>query len=287
MPVSRPTMPFPEQALSPRDFAFLSRLVYDRSRICLGPEHRPLVASRLAGHLRSLGCAGFSDYCAILDAPTGTDEIEFLIDMVTTNHTHFFRERAHFELLAGHLLPTLGPRAATAGRPLRIWSAAAASGEEPYSLAIVMAEFARRHPLPAWRVFASDISRRMVERCRLGIYEAGKVALPTADLLPRYFRRGFGPREGYYRVRPEIRRAVTVEAVNLFQDPYPVPEALDVVFCRNVMIYFDAPSRAQLVGRLFEQLAPGGYLVIGHTESLLDLRHPFSQLSPSVYTRPL
>ena len=286
MPVTRATMPCPEPTLCDRDFAFLARLVYDRSRICLGPEHLPLVASRLARHVRSLGCGGFTEYCALLDAPTGSDEIEFLIDMITTNHTRFFREPAHFELLAGQLLPTLAPRVATASRPLRIWSAAAASGEEPYSVAIVLAEFARTHALPAWQVFASDISRRMVERCRLGIYEAGRVALPAADLLPRYFRRGFGPREGYYRVRPEIRRSVTVETVNLFQDPYPVPGSLDVVFCRNVMIYFDAPSRAQLVGRLFEQLTPGGYLVIGHTESLLELRHPFRQLAPSVYTRP-
>jgi chemotaxis protein methyltransferase CheR len=172
------------------------------------------------------------------------------------------------------------------GRPLQVWSAAAASGEEPYSLAIAIAEFARAQPLPGWRVYASDISRRMVDRCRLGIYEAGKVELPAAEWLPRYFRRGFGPREGYYRVKPAVRRAVTVEAANLFQNSYPVPADLDIVFCRNVMIYFDAPSRAHLVNRLFEQLAPGGYFVIGHTESLLALRHRFRQIRPSVFMRP-
>jgi chemotaxis protein methyltransferase CheR len=279
-------MPSPDLALSPRDFDFLSRLVYDRSRICLGPEKQPLVAGRLARRLRSLGCAGFADYCARLAAPGGADEIDVVIDLITTNHTHFFREREHFEILSRQLLPTLAARASKDGRPLQVWSAAAASGEEPYSLAIAIAEFARAQPLPGWRVYASDISRRMVDRCRLGIYEAGKVELPAAEWLPRYFRRGFGPREGYYRVKPAVRRAVTVEAANLFQNSYPVPADLDIVFCRNVMIYFDAPSRAHLVNRLFEQLAPGGYFVIGHTESLLALRHRFRQIRPSVFMRP-
>jgi chemotaxis protein methyltransferase CheR len=279
-------MPSPDLALSPRDFDFLSRLVYDRSRICLGPEKQPLVAGRLARRLRSLGCAGFADYCARLAAPGGADEIDVVIDLITTNHTHFFREREHFEILSRPLLPAPAARASKDGRPLQVWSAAAASGEEPYSLAIAIAEFARAQPLPGWRVYASDISRRMVDRCRLGIYEAGKVELPAAEWLPRYFRRGFGPREGYYRVKPAVRRAVTVEAANLFQNSYPVPADLDIVFCRNVMIYFDAPSRAHLVNRLFEQLAPGGYFVIGHTESLLALRHRFRQIRPSVFMRP-
>lgn len=278
-------MPTPDLALSSRDFEFLARLVYDRSRICLGPEKQPLVAGRLTRHLRSLGCTGFADYCARLATPDGADEIDVVIDLITTNHTHFFREREHFQLLSQELLPNLAARSSP-GRTLRLWSAAAASGEEPYSLAIALAEFARSQPLPSWRVYASDISRRMVDRCRLGIYEAGKVELPSADMLPRYFRRGFGPREGYYRVRPEIRRSVTVEAANLFQESYPVPANLDIVFCRNVMIYFDATSRTQLVNRLYEQLAPGGYLVIGHAESLLGLRHRFSQIRSSVFTRP-
>jgi chemotaxis protein methyltransferase CheR len=279
-------MPSPDLELSARDFEFLSRLVYDRSRICLGPEKRSLAAGRLTRHLRSLGCEGFAAYCALLSTPAGADEIDVLIDLITTNHTHFFREREHFEILSRQLLPALAARASKDGRPLQVWSAAAASGEEPYSLAIAIAEFARAQPLPGWRVYASDISRRMVDRCRLGIYEAGKVELPAAEWLPRYFRRGFGPREGYYRVKPAVRRAVTVEAANLFQNSYPVPADLDIVFCRNVMIYFDAPSRAHLVNRLFEQLAPGGYFVIGHTESLLALRHRFRQIRPSVFMRP-
>lgn len=279
-------MKFSEADLSAATFAFLARLVYDHSRIRLGPDKRALVAARLARHLEKRGCASFDHYCELLRRPEAADEIGTLIDLVSTNHTHFFREPAHFEILARELLPNIAARAAAAGRPLSAWSAAAASGEEPYSIAIVMAEQARHVPGLAWQVYASDISRRMLDRCRLGIYDADKVKLTDAGLLPRYFRLGFGRREGCVRLKPEIRGRVAVEHVNLFQPAYPVPRELDVVFCRNVMIYFDAESRQELVGRLFDQLAPGGYLFVGHAESLLGLTHHFETARPGVYRRP-
>jgi chemotaxis protein methyltransferase CheR len=273
-----------EPPLTDRAYAFLTDLVYRRSRIRLGSDKRALVAGRLTGRLRDLGCASFDDYCSLLGSADG-DEAERLIDLVSTNHTHFFREPAHFEFLGAEVLPAMATRAATLKRPLRIWSAAAASGEEAYSLAIVLAEHLRGSPALAWEVWASDISRRMLDRCRLGVYEADRVRLPDEALLARYFRRGFGTREGLYRVKPELRRQVTTLAINLFQADYPVPHGLDVVFCRNVMIYFDEPSRQVLVKRLFEQLAPGGYLFVGHAESLLGLEHRFRQVRPAVYQR--
>jgi len=135
-------------------------------------------------------------------------------------------------------------------------------------------------------VHATDISRRMLDRCRSGIYEAEKVAVPDEQLLRRYFLRGFGEREGFYRVRPELRRLVHVQHVNLFQSDYPLPAGLDVIFCRNVMIYFDQPSRQELLDRLVPMLAPGGMLFVGHAESLLGLRHGLRTAWPSVYLRP-
>ena len=153
-------------------------------------------------------------------------------------------------------------------------------------MAIVLAEQARHQPGFAWEVHATDISRRMLDRCRLGIYAADKARLPDPGLLPRYSRKGIGSRAGCVRLKPEIRRQVRVEHVNLFQPDYPVPRGLDVVFCRNVMIYFDAESRQELVGRLFDQLAPGGYLFVGHAESLLGLTHRFETGRPGVYRRP-
>lgn len=273
--------------LSPHAYAFLADVVYRRSRIRLGPDRQAFVAGRLVNRLRDLGCASFDDYCQLLDASRGDDEAEQLIDLISTNHTHFFREPAHFEILARDVLPTVAPRAMTAGRGLRVWSAAAASGEEAYSIAIVLAEQPLSLLPHGWIVEASDISRRMLDRCRLGIYEAAKVNLPDPALLGRHFLRGFGEREGMYRVKPELRRQVNVTPINLFQERYPLPRGQDVIFCRNVMIYFDTESRQRLIERLFDQLSPGGFLFVGHSESLLGLRHGFRQTGPSVYERPL
>jgi len=272
--------------LSAQSYAFLADLIHERSRIQLGSDRQALVAGRLAQRLRNLRISTFDDYCALLESPAGAEEIESLIDLISTNHTHFFREPSHFEILSRHVLPRLAAGWTAARRPLQVWCAAASSGEEPYSLAVVLAEFCRTAtPLP-WRIHASDISRRMLDRCRAGIYEAEKVRLPHDDLLPRYFQRGFGERDGYYRVKPELRGSVAVQHVNLFQPSYPLPGDLDVIFCRNVMIYFDAASRQELIERLSAMLAPGGHLFIGHAESLMGLRHGLKSAWPSVYVRP-
>ncbi len=276
----------PEPQPDDRSYAFLADMIYRRSRIRLGPDKKALVAGRLGGRLRSLGLAGYDDYCRLLAGSGGEAEAERLIDLVATNHTHFFREPAHFEFLARELLPPLARRAAAEGRPLKVWSAAAASGEEAYSMAIVLAERDRAGPPVAWSIDASDISRRMLDRCRAGIYPADRVQLPEPAWLSRYFRRGFGEREGFYRVKPELRERLRVLPINLFQPSYPVATGQDVIFCRNVMIYFDEPSRQILVDRLHEQLAPGGHLFVGHAESLLGLKHRFRQVRPAVYERP-
>lgn len=274
----------PETQLSPRAYAFLATLVHGRSRIQLGPDRQALVAGRLAGRLRELGLAGYDDYCRLLESSAAEEEVERLIEIIATNHTHFFREPAHFDVLAREVLPRLAVERRGAG-PLAVWSAAASSGEEPYTLAIVLAEFAAAHPGLAWRVHASDISRRMLDRCRTAIYEAEKVSLPDERLLRRHFLRGFGEREGFYRVKPELRGRVSVEHVNLFQAAYPLAPGLDVIFCRNVMIYFDPASRQELLDRLAAMLAPGGYLFVGHAESLLGLEHALESVWPSVYRR--
>lgn len=279
-------MDFPADAkLSEQAYEYLAALVYERSRIRLGFDKQSLVSGRLGQRLRTLGLNSYEDYCDLLRSAGGEDEIGELIDLISTNHTHFFREPAHFDVLQRHVLPELMGRMGVMPRPLRVWSAAASSGEEVYSLAIALAEFARARSACTWQIDASDISRRMLDRCRRGIYAAERVELPSADLLPRYFQRGHGEREGYYRVKPELRRTVAVHHINLFQPMYPLARGHDVIFCRNVMIYFDAPSRELLVQRLTEHLAPGGYLFVGHSESLIGLRHSLKAVWPSVYCR--
>jgi chemotaxis protein methyltransferase CheR len=279
-------MTAPDPPLSPKAYAFLADLVYDRSRIRLGPDRQAFVAGRLTSRLRELGCRSFEEYCSRLTLPRADDEAERVIDLVSTNHTHFFREPDHFNHLVRAVLPAAVGRAAAAGRPVRVWCAAAASGEEAYSLAIVLAESERLHSGSRWELTASDISRRMLDRCRAGIYEAERVQLPDPAWLPRYFRRGFGEREGQYRIKPALRARLSVKAINLFQASYPLPAEQDAIFCRNVMIYFDEASRQTLVARMFDQLAGGGQLFVGHAESLLGLRHRFRQVGPAVYERP-
>ena len=269
-----------EMPISPTAFAFLADLVYRRSRIRLGPDKQSFVSGRLGGHLRAIDCSSFDANCRLLDSPAGADEIGVVIDLLSTNHTQFFREPDHFDFLAREVLPR------AAARPLRVWCAAAASGEEAYSLAIVLAEHFAGSAADDWTLVASDISRRMLDRCRRAIYAADQVRLPDAGMLPRHFRRGFGEWEGYYRVKPALRRRVAIEHVNLFQAAYPWPAGFEVIFCRNVMIYFDAESRQALVERLFEQLTPGGHLFVGHAEGLQGLRHRFRAAAPGVYERP-
>lgn len=275
-----PTMTVPQPQLSASAYAFLADLVYRRSRIRLGSDKQAFVSGRLDGRLRAAGCAGYEAYCRLLDSPAGEDEVGALIDLISTNHTQFFREPEHFDLLARQVLPRV------AGRPVRVWCAAAASGEEAYSLAIVLAEHFRDAGEEAWTLVASDISRRMLDRCRRGIYESSAVKCPDPALIRRYFRRGFGEWEGFSRVKPALRARVRVEHVNLFQAAYPWPAGIDVIFCRNVMIYFDAESRQALTERLFDQLAPGGLLFVGHAEGLVGLRHRFRPVAPGVYQRP-
>jgi len=283
----RTTMLFPHEAhLSATAYDFLANLVYERSRIRLGPDRQTLVTGRLRQRVQSLGMADYEEYCALLKSPEGADEVDSLIDLISTNHTHFFREASHFDLLTRQLLPGLADRAVAGMRGLRFWCAACSSGEETYSLAIVLAEFCRQRPAVQWHIDASDISQRMLDRCQQGIYDGDKVSLPAAEFLERYFQRGFGERDGYYRVKSELRRHVSVRYVNLFQDVYPVPLAQDVIFCRNVMIYFDVASRKILVDRLTDQLAPGGVLFVGHSESLIGIRHRLKTIGPSVYMRP-
>ncbi len=271
--------------LSAEAYRTLVDLVYQHSRIHIGPDKKPMLANRLRKRLRALGLVSYDDYCAVLRSAQGPDEIEQLVDLIATNHTRFFREPEHFTTLTGRMLPELLPRLASQGDSLRVWSAAASSGEEPYSLAIVLAEFFREHPAVDWRVEASDISHRMLAEAERGIYPLDpRHALPP-ELLRRYFQRGVGAQDGTCRVKADLRKRVRFQRINLFQAEYPLPKNQHVIFCRNVMIYFDPPSRATLVHKLMRQLAPGGFLVIGHSESLMGIRHDLESVRQSVFRK--
>lgn len=272
--------------LSPQASRRLSELVYLHSRIRLGPDKQPMLANRLRRRLRVLGLASFDEYCARLQSPQGPDEIEHLVDLIATNHTGFFREPDHFAFLSERMLPALVPSLAAADAPLRVWSAAASSGEEPYTIAMVLADSLNASPSVSWQIEASDISRRMLEQAQQGIYRLDARHTLAPELLRRHFQRGVGIRAGTCRVKPELREHVRFQRINLFQPEYPIPRDQHVIFCRNVMIYFDPPSRGILVHKLTRHLARGGYLVIGHSESLLGVRHDLEPVRQSVFRKP-
>ena len=272
--------------LSGEAYQTLSGLVYQHSRIRLAPDKQPMLANRLRKRLRTLGLTSYDDYCEVLHSAQGPSEIEHLVDLISTNHTRFFREPSHFTFLTESILLQLVSHLSGKGDSLRIWSSAAASGEEPYTLAIVLAEYFGQQPSVDWQIEASDISHRMLEHAEQGIYPLdGGHALPP-ELLRRYFERGVRTREGTCRVKAGLREHIRFQRINLFQAEYPVAREQHVIFCRNVMIYFDPPSRATLVQKLTRHLAPGGFLFIGHSESLLGIRHDLQPVRQSVFRKP-
>ncbi|MEK0445391.1 MAG: hypothetical protein RLZZ399_712 [Verrucomicrobiota bacterium] len=274
----------PSTTLSSDCYAFLTRIVYEHSRIRLGPDKQPLVTGRLSKRLRELNLQSFEAYCELLRSPAGVAELSPLIDLISTNHTHFFREAGHLDFLRQTAVPEFVAKLG-AREPLRIWSAASSSGEEPYTIAIVLSEYFRTQPVHPWVIEGSDISTRILEHARNGIYSQDRVKLPDVQWLPRYFQKGSGDFEGYYRVKQSLRDLVKFHHLNLLQTPYPVATNQHVIFCRNVMIYFDQKTREELVEKLTNQLAPGGYLIVGHSESLLGIKHHLRSVKATIYKK--
>jgi len=269
--------------LSDADYEFLRRLIYEHSRINLGHDKRALVSARVAKRLRALKINSYHEYCQRLKLEPGNEELGHLVDVISTNHTHFFREEKHFDWLRSVQLPQwrLGHNE---NETFRAWSAASSSGEEPYTLAIVLAEFFGLEG--KWTIDATDISTRILDRAGQAIYDAEKLAPVRPELLRRYFQRGVGQWEGSFRVREALREHVRFQHLNLLQSQYPFSQRFQLIFCRNVMIYFDRPTQETLIGKLTEQLEPGGHLLVGHSESLSGIHHSLRQLQPAIYLKP-
>lgn len=266
--------------VSDENYEFLRKLVYDRSRIHLGSDKKALVTARVAKRLRALRLPDYDAYCALLKSPKGRDELTNLIDVISTNHTHFFRESRHFDFLRDIAIPQWRSRGQG---NFRVWSAACSSGEEPYTLAIVLNEAAGAEG--GWRIFATDISTRMLEIARAGIYSADRLSHILPERRPSYFQRGIGAWEGQFRVREFLRERVEFLHLNLLQSQYPFNTRFEAIFCRNVMIYFDRETQEALVQKLTQHLTPGGYLMVGHSESLNGIRHGLVPVQPALYQK--
>ncbi|MGF1476626.1 MAG: CheR family methyltransferase [Geminicoccaceae bacterium] len=264
------------------DFDFIRRWIKDRAGIVLADNKKPLVYGRLAKRVRALNLASFKDYCELIAGDAGRDEVNIALNALTTNKTSFFRESHHFDHLASTVLPA-ARRTSGAGRRLRIWSAGCSSGEEPYSIAMTL--LAELRDLPQWdaRILATDIDSNMVEHGRAGIY-----ATDAVQTIPDRFRRRAlqAGSEGGERCQmaDELRTLITFKQLNLLH-PWPMKGPFDVIFCRNVVIYFDKPTQMTLFDRYADILKPDGFLYIGHSESLFKVTARFELVGQSTYRK--
>ncbi len=272
--------------LADDDYDFLRRLIYERSRINLGTDKRVLVASRLAKRLRFLGLKNYHEYCELMRSPQGGEELQFLIDRISTNHTHFFREMKHFDFLEKKFLPAWRTSPAAKSGPLRVWSAASSTGEEPYTIAVHLAEHLAPATAGAWQIEATDISTRVLEIARRGIYESDRLKGISPEMLRKYFQKGLREWDGSFRVKDELRGRVEFHHLNLLEPPYPFQNNFHVIFCRNVMIYFDRATQEALVSHLTDRLFSGGCLLVGHSESLSGIDHSLQLVQPATYLKP-
>ena len=273
-----------DETISGKDYARLCKLIYAEAGIHLGTERKTMLEVRIKRRLKILNLQSYGEYCDYLFGQEGLkDEIVHLIDVVTTNKTDFFREPGHFDFLVEKALPELSER--LAGRQFTIWSAGCSSGEEPYTMAIVLSEYAISHPGFRFRILASDISNIVLAKAELGVYSSDVVA-PVAPLLRRkYFMRSREPGSEKQRVVPELRRLIEFRRLNFMDADYGVPEKVDAIFCRNVIIYFDRATQERILLKLANCLLPGGFMFVGHAETLHDMNLPLVPVAPALYRR--
>lgn len=270
--------------LSDTEFRYITGMLYDTFGIYLSGQKRILIAGRLSKRLRQLGFVSFTEYFEYLLADKSGAELSELINRITTNHSFFFREREHFDFLVKTVLPGLeGKIKQTARYPLRIWSAGCATGEEVYSISMLLREYyGNRIDTLDFGLFASDISLAALQEAGSGNYSETKLReLPAAFKKAYFVKTG----EDVYSIADEIKKMVLFKRLNLMADSFPLKGQFDAVFCRNVMIYFDQESRRKVVQTLYNYVKPGGYFFIGHSESLRREDCPFAYIKPAVYRK--
>ncbi|AVJ27617.1 CheR family methyltransferase [Achromobacter spanius] len=256
------------------DFSRVRKMIHARAGISLGTHKREMVYSRLARRLRALGGQDFGSYLDSLENEPDAAEWEDFINALTTNLTAFFRESHHFPILADF--------AKKRGGPVAVWCCAASTGEEPYSIAITLTE-ALGPRAAGSTVLATDIDTSVLNRARTAVYPNERVAKMEDERLRRFFLKGRGSNEGHVRVRPEIAEMVRYETLNLLSSSWGITEKFDVIFCRNIMIYFDKPTQAKILERFVPLMKPGGLLFAGHSENFTYISRDFRLRGQTVY----
>ena len=262
------------------DFDYLRKIVTDTTGIISTEDKYTMYYSRLARRVRKLGLKDFLEYRNYLNQHKETEIIE-LVDSVTTNLTSFFRENHHFEFLASTVIPEIIQRG---DRSIRIWSAGCSTGEEPYSIAMTLIQAIP--DIASWNVeiFASDLDSNVIAHGQKGVYDANRVDGLDVRILKQFFKKGTGANDGYVRVNPGLQKMIKFRQLNLLHD-WPVREIMDCIFCRNVVIYFDKPTKNKLVDRFANQLKQDGYLFMGHSESLYKSTERFNLLGKTIYQK--
>jgi chemotaxis protein methyltransferase CheR len=264
--------------ISDQEFSCFQRFIYEQAGITLSPAKKALVCGRLSKRLQLRNLSSYGEYFRVLKSGDDPAEVQTAIDLLTTNETYFFREPKHFDVLRQHALAA-GQR----GRPFRVWSAACSSGEEPYSIAMILADCLEGQP---WEVIGSDLSTRVLQKARVGHYPMSRTTQIPAAYLRRFCLKGTGAQEGTLLIERSLRSRVQFMQINL-NTPLPQLGSFDVIFLRNVMIYFNAETKRQVVARIISLLKPGGYFLIGHSESLNDISTAVRHVAPSIYRKPL
>ncbi len=270
--------------MSSADFSRLAAFINGYSGIRMPPSKRVMVEGRLRKRLRSHGFGDFESYCRYLFENGGlADEASHIIDAVTTNKTEFFREQEHFHFLVNQALPNLvGGRSVPT---LKLWSAACSIGAEPYTLAMIMADYARARGGVRYSILATDLCMEVLQKAVHAIYPEEAIGPVPLEMRRRYLLRGRGHAVRQVRIAPEIRRTVRFARLNLMDDPYPVDGLYDVIFCRNVLIYFDRADQEAVLRRLAGHLVRGGYLFLGHSETITNMLLPLQPAGPTVFTK--
>ncbi|SFV17877.1 CheR family methyltransferase [Pseudoduganella namucuonensis] len=262
--------------ITDQEFTLFQRFIFEEAGITLSPAKKALVSGRLAKRLLHHRLGSYSAYFRLLTAGQAPGEVQIAIDLLTTNETYFFRESKHFDLLR-----KLAAGAAEQRQSFRVWSAACSTGEEPYSIAMVLDDVLREQD---WELYASDISSRVLSAARSGHYMRERTSHIPPAYLKRYCLRGVGDQEGTLLVEKRLRQRVQFHQVNL-NETLPKFGTFDVIFLRNVLIYFSPETKREVVGRLLGAIKPGGHLLIGHSESLHDMAGPLQVQGPSVYRK--
>lgn len=272
--------------LTKQEYELFRVLIYKESGINLGGEKLQLLRSRLGKRLREGGFPSFRAYYDHVLADETGAELSGLLDAISTNTTHLFREQSHFDFLATTIKQWVGDAGWRAdNKALRIWSAGCSSGEEPYSIAMVAHDALRAHPNIQARILATDLSTRMLSRAQLGLFEPHRVGTVPGELRRRYLGRAQSEGHPVLQVTGDVRKLITFARFNLMTPSFPFRMGFHVIFCRNVMIYFDRETQTGLVGRYTTHLKSGGYLLIGHSESLNNIEHTLTYVAPTIYRR--